>query len=83
MPLLCHFRFTFRPQSGFATEPEGWVVITEHQATLTFENFLSDPLIRMVMKSDGITVAQMAAVLEAARQAVTRREEPAEAQAVC
>lgn len=41
---------------------------------LTFETFLTDPLIRLVMESDGVSVAEMAAVLEAAGHAVARRE---------
>lgn len=41
---------------------------------LTFETFLTDPLIRAVMESDGISVAEMAAVLEAAGHAVARRD---------
>lgn len=46
-------------------------------ANLTFESFLVDPLIRLVMESDGISVAEMAAVLEAAGHAVARRERAA------
>lgn len=46
----------------------------EHFSGLTFETFLTDPLIRAVMESDGISVAEMAAVLEAAGHAVARRE---------
>ncbi len=49
-------------------------VASEHHPGLTYENFLSDPLIRLVMESDGISVAEMAAVLEAAGNAVARRE---------
>ncbi len=41
---------------------------------LTFETFLTDPLIRLVMDSDGVSVAEMVAVLEAAGHAVARRE---------
>ena len=47
---------------------------SEHHPGLTFENFLTDPLIRLVMDSDGISVAEMAAVLEAAGHAVAQRE---------
>lgn len=50
----------------------------DRPAPLTYENFLTDPLIRLVMASDGITVAEMAAVLKAAREAVERREQPEE-----
>ena len=47
----------------------------EHEnQTLTFETMLSDPLIRMVMRSDGVGMAEMVAVLEAAREAVMARE---------
>jgi hypothetical protein len=50
---------------------------------LTFETFLTDPLIRLVMESDGVSVAEMAAVLEAAGHAVARREAAPEPQWVC
>jgi len=43
--------------------------------SLTFETFLTDPLIRLVMESDGVSVAEMQAVLEAAGHAVARREQ--------
>ena len=46
----------------------------EHHSGLTFETFLTDPLIRLMMESDGVSVAEMAAVLEAAGHAVARRE---------
>lgn len=41
---------------------------------LTFETLLTDPLIRLVMESDGVSVAEMAAVLESAGHAVARRD---------
>ncbi len=50
----------------------------ERQATLTFETFLTDPLIRLVMESDGVSVAEMTAVLQAAGEAKERRERPEE-----
>ncbi len=40
---------------------------------LTFETMLSDPLIRLVMQSDGIGLAEMTMVLEVAREAVLAR----------
>lgn len=48
---------------------------TDHQPGLTFETFLTDPLIRLVMESDGVSVAEMVAVLESAGHAVARREQ--------
>jgi hypothetical protein len=50
---------------------------------LTFETFLTDPLIRLVMDSDGVSPAEMAAVLEAAGQAMERREQPHQARVLC
>jgi hypothetical protein len=41
-------------------------------ADLTYETLLADPLIRLVMQSDGVTEAQFAAVLH--RVAVARAE---------
>jgi hypothetical protein len=41
---------------------------------LTFETMLSDPLIRLVMDSDGVTVNELVAVMEVAREAVVARE---------
>lgn len=41
---------------------------------LTFESMLTDPLIRLVMKSDGVSMAQMVDVLLTAREALVRRE---------
>ena len=40
--------------------------------TLTYEDLLSDPLIRLVMQSDGVTVSQVVTILRAA-SAATRR----------
>lgn len=50
---------------------------------LTFESFLTDPLIRLVMDSDGVTPAEMAALLEAAGHAVARRQQPEQAPRLC
>jgi hypothetical protein len=58
-------------------------VSVEPYGALTFETFLSDPLIRLVMESDGISVAEMVAVLEAAGDAVARRERPPETPRLC
>ena len=41
---------------------------------LTFETMLSDPLIRLVMASDGVSVSELVTVLEVARAAVAARE---------
>jgi hypothetical protein len=50
---------------------------------LTFETFLTDPLIRLVMDSDGVTPAEMAALLEAAGHAVARREQSGQTPRPC
>jgi hypothetical protein len=49
---------------------------------LTFETMLSDPLIRLVMDSDGVTVPELVAVMEVAREAVVAREALAIGQAM-
>ncbi|HEY2133915.1 MAG TPA: hypothetical protein VGH36_13250 [Acetobacteraceae bacterium] len=41
---------------------------------LNFETMLTDPLIQMVMESDGVSLPELIAVLEAARGAVVARE---------
>ena len=41
---------------------------------LTFETLLSDPLIRLMMESDGVSLAELVEVLEVAREAVAARE---------
>ncbi len=41
---------------------------------LNFETMLSDPLIHMVMASDGVSMPELIAVLEVAREAVVARE---------
>lgn len=43
---------------------------------LTFETLLSDPLTRLVMEADGVTVAELAAVLYAACEAIAVRTRP-------
>jgi hypothetical protein len=40
---------------------------------LTLESLLSDPLTRLVNDADGVTIAEFAAVLYAARDAVVAR----------
>ncbi|MCW3476206.1 hypothetical protein OL599_16625 [Rhodovastum sp. RN2-1] len=47
---------------------------THDARPLTFETMLSDPLIRMVMDSDGVTLDELVAVLEVAREAIVARE---------
>lgn len=44
---------------------------------LTFETLLTDPLIRLVMLSDGVTLAEMVDVMVTARQALVARERAA------
>lgn len=44
------------------------------ETMLTFETMLTDPLIRMVMASDGVTVSDMVEVLTVARRSLARRE---------
>ena len=44
---------------------------------LTFETMLTDPLIRLVMDSDGVTTDDLVRVLEVARAAVVAREQAA------
>lgn len=46
----------------------------ESHRTLSFETLLTDPLIRLVMDSDGVSVAELAAVLESAGHAVAQRK---------
>lgn len=47
----------------------------ETVGALTFESMLTDPLIRAVMDSDGVTVDDLVAVLEAAQRAIAAREQ--------
>jgi hypothetical protein len=42
--------------------------------TLTFETLLDDPLAHLLMASDGVTPAELKAVLEKARAAIAARE---------
>lgn len=53
-----------------------------HEPALTFETLLCDPLIRLVMDSDGVTIPEMIDVLETARLAIVRREAKAYAAVV-
>jgi hypothetical protein len=41
---------------------------------LTFESLLADPLTKMMMDSDGVSIAQLAAVLTGVRAAIDIRE---------
>jgi hypothetical protein len=41
---------------------------------LSFETLLTDPMTRMVMESDGVSVAELIKVLEDARDAIALRE---------
>ena len=41
---------------------------------LTFRTMLSDPLIRLVMDRDGVSVEELVDVLEVARAAIVARE---------
>ena len=44
------------------------------QRALSFETMLTDPLIRLMMDSDGVSVADMVNVLTGARDALAQRE---------
>jgi hypothetical protein len=44
------------------------------ERALTFETMLTDPLIRLVMDSDGVSMNEMVEVLSIAREAIVRRE---------
>jgi len=46
----------------------------DDQRALTFETMLSDPLIRLMMASDGVSLSELVEVLEVARAAVAARE---------
>jgi len=46
----------------------------DDQRALTFETMLTDPMIRLVMASDGVSLAELVKVLEVAREAVATRE---------
>lgn len=48
--------------------------------SLTFETMLSDPMIRLMMDSDGVTVRELVEVLSTARDAIVLRERAAVAQ---
>ena len=43
---------------------------------LTFETLVGDPLTRLVMDADGVSLAEFVAVLEAAAEAVAARARP-------
>jgi hypothetical protein len=45
-------------------------------AELTYETMLTDPLIQLVMQSDGVSHAQLAAVLRDAAKAMQAHAEP-------
>ena len=46
----------------------------ESARALTFESMLTDPLVRMMMQADGVTVQDMLSVMQVARDAVAARE---------
>ncbi len=46
----------------------------DEQRALTFETILTDPLIRLMMASDGVSLAELVGMLEVAREAVAARE---------
>ena len=52
-------------------------MIGDEQGGLTFATLFSDPLIRLVMASDGVSPQDLIAVLEVARTAVEAREREA------
>ncbi len=43
-------------------------------AALTFEALLTDPLTRLVMDADGVTVGDLVAAMQVARDAMAARE---------
>ncbi len=51
------------------------------RSPLTFRTLLSDPLIRLMMDRDGVSVEELVEVLEVARAAVAARETAAVARA--
>jgi hypothetical protein len=44
------------------------------ERSLTFESMLTDPIIRLVMASDGVGPSEFVAAMEVARAAVVARE---------
>lgn len=50
---------------------------------LTYETLVTDPLIRLVMESDGVSLEELVAVLEAAGEAVARRQRAPEGVHLC
>jgi len=46
----------------------------EDTRPLTFESMLTDPLIRLMMVADGVSVPDLLAVMQVAQQAVATRE---------
>lgn len=46
----------------------------DETGALTFESLLTDPLVRLVMASDGVSLSELISVLEVAREAVAARE---------
>ena len=45
----------------------------QEAGTLTFETLLNDPMIRLVMESDGVSLQDLVNVLETARAAIVAR----------
>jgi len=52
-----------------AIMPETEAVCQDCGSPLTFETMLSDPLVRMLMEADGVSLAELVAVLQIARDA--------------
>ena len=46
----------------------------DDRQALTFETMLTDPMIQLMMASDGVSLAELITVLEVARAAVAARE---------
>jgi len=54
----------------------------QEPGTLTFETMLTDPMIRLVMDSDGVSLQDLVNVLETARAAIVAREAAALTRAI-
>jgi hypothetical protein len=53
---------------------EGLAMCQQDTRLLTFETMLTDPLIRLVMAADGVSVPDLVAVMQVARRSVVVRE---------
>jgi hypothetical protein len=53
---------------------EGLAMSRQDTRPLTFETMLTDPLIRLVMDADGVSVPDLLAAMQGARQVLVARE---------